>query len=106
MAGTEQHGVQIDPAAVDDGDHSPVAAAGLSVILIREGLRANGTRSGRELLRLRVARLSHLWRVHEGKTDSRGAHVERVPVDDVGHGVREAGGSAFALWIVSGGIAR
>src|SRR5207249_2144732 len=103
---TEQRGVQVYRAAVDDGDHSPVAPAGLSVVFIHEGLRADGTRLGRELFRLRVPRLSHLWRVHECKTDPCGAHVERVSVHDVGDGVSEAGSTAFALRIAAGGIAR
>ena len=107
VPGAKQRGVQVDPAAVYDRDHSPVAPASLSVIFIHEGLGANGTRLGGELLALRVTGLTHFRSVDECQTDPRGADIERVSVDDVGHCVRETGGGALALWrIVSRRISR
>src|SRR5437773_6880001 len=111
IARPEQLGIQIRALAVDEGDHAPVAPAGLAIVLVHEGLRPDRAGPVREFLRLRIARLSDLRTVHEREPDPGGADVERIAVDDMGDGIRKAGRGSPTLranhrgWVASGRIA-
>src|SRR5881392_2316138 len=111
IACPEQLGIQVRPLAEDEGDHAPVAPAGLTIVLIHEGLRSDRAGPVREFLRLSIARLSDLRTVHERESDPGGADVERVAVDDMGDGIREASRGSPALraghwgWVASGRVA-
>src|SRR5438094_10226819 len=72
IARPEQLGIQVRALTVDEGDHAPVAPAGLAIVLIHEGLRPDRAGPVREFLRLRVARLSNLRPVHDREPDSSG----------------------------------
>src|SRR5437773_1482185 len=85
------------PSQVASGAHAPVPPAALPIVLIHEGLRPDRAGPVREFLRLRVARLSDLRTVHEREPDSGGADIKRVPVDDIGYRIREAGRGSPAL---------
>src|SRR5207302_9264062 len=111
IARPEKFGLQVRGLTVEEGDHAPVAPAGLAIVLIHERLRPDRAGPVREFLRLRVARLSDLRTVHEREPDPGGADIKRVPVDDIGYLIREAGGGAPALraghggWVASRRIA-
>jgi len=97
VARPEQFGVQVRSLAEDEGDHAPVTSAGLTIVLIYEGLRSNCASPVRELLRLGIARLAYLRTIHEREPYPSGADVEGIAVYDMGHGIREAGGRSPAL---------
>src|SRR6267143_1953612 len=97
VARPEQFGIQVRALAKDEGDHAPIAPAGLTVVLVDERLGADRTRSVGELRCLARAGLSDLGTIHEREADPGGADVERVAVHDVGDGVRRASGSAPTL---------
>ncbi len=65
IARPEQFGVQVRSQAEDEGDHAPVTSAGLTIVLIYEGLRSDCASPVRELLRLGIARLAYLRTIHE-----------------------------------------